>query len=219
MTEVAAGFEPPAGCWGTIGVSGDRSCPELARVVHCRNCPVLMRAAGELFDQPASPDYVAFWSENVARAPEPAEPTTSVVLFRIGGEWLALDTPLVQEVAAMRPVHRVAHRWHTRLEGLVNIRGQLQLCVALGGLLGIPLQGADRGSRLVVMRDERETWVFRASEVSGVHRFPEASLEASPASLPSPLAAVARGVFPWAGTRVAYLRGGAVASALRGAIA
>ncbi len=217
--EAGAAFRPPAGCWGTIGVSGDRSCPELARVVHCRNCPVLMRAAEDLFDQSPAPDYVAFWSENVAKAPEPAEPMSSVVLFRIGGQWLALDTPLVQEVAALRPVHRVAHRSHTRLEGLVNIRGQLQLCVALGGLLEIPPGLAEGAGRLVVMRDERETWVFRASEVHGVHHFPAGSLEPSPTTLSAPLATVARGVFRWEETRVVSLRAGELASALRGAIA
>jgi len=35
-------------CWRRIGVSGDRSCPELAQHVHCRNCPVYAGAAQRL---------------------------------------------------------------------------------------------------------------------------------------------------------------------------
>ena len=27
-------------CWNRIGISGDRSCPELVQHVLCRNCPV-----------------------------------------------------------------------------------------------------------------------------------------------------------------------------------
>ena len=27
-------------CWNRIGVSGDRSCPELQAHLHCRNCSV-----------------------------------------------------------------------------------------------------------------------------------------------------------------------------------
>jgi Magnesium chelatase, subunit ChlI len=27
-------------CWNQIGVFGDGTCPELAKVIHCRNCPV-----------------------------------------------------------------------------------------------------------------------------------------------------------------------------------
>lgn len=32
-------------CWSKIGVSGDRTCPELQSFVHCRNCPVFAAAA------------------------------------------------------------------------------------------------------------------------------------------------------------------------------
>ena len=32
-------------CWNTIGVSGDRSCPELNTHIHCRSCPVFAAAA------------------------------------------------------------------------------------------------------------------------------------------------------------------------------
>ena len=39
---------PPDRCWQEIGVWGDRSCPELAAVTHCHNCPVFA-AAGRKF--------------------------------------------------------------------------------------------------------------------------------------------------------------------------
>jgi chemotaxis-related protein WspD len=55
--------------------------------------------------------------------------STSMLVFRLGREWLALPATSLVEVTALRPLHRVPHRTSGVLEGLVNIRGQLQLCV------------------------------------------------------------------------------------------
>ena len=41
-------------CWNRIGVRGDRSCPELARVIHCHNCPVFSRRRPALPRRPAA---------------------------------------------------------------------------------------------------------------------------------------------------------------------
>ena len=54
------------GCWHRIGVSGDRSCPELASFVHCRNCPVFAAAARGFFDRPAPEGYLAEWTRWLA---------------------------------------------------------------------------------------------------------------------------------------------------------
>jgi chemotaxis-related protein WspD len=60
-----------------------------------------------------------------------------VVIFRIGAEWLALPTPAFQEVAERRVIHTLPHRRHGVVLGLVNIRGELLICVSLGRLLGL----------------------------------------------------------------------------------
>src|SRR5437764_404262 len=59
----------PAGvddCWHRIGVSGDRSCPELNSFIHCRNCPVFAAAARTFFDRPAPEGYLAEWTRWLA---------------------------------------------------------------------------------------------------------------------------------------------------------
>ena len=53
-------------CWNRIGVTGDRSCPELNTFVHCRNCPVFAAAARAFFDRPAPEGYLAEWSRWLA---------------------------------------------------------------------------------------------------------------------------------------------------------
>ena len=59
------------------------------------------------------------------------------MIFRLGQEWLAFRTQTVAEVTLPRPVHRIPHRSNDVLIGLVNLRGQLQLCISLSGLLGV----------------------------------------------------------------------------------
>lgn len=55
-------------CWNKIGVRGDGSCPELARYVHCRNCPVYFAGAGAVLDRPAPSDYLAEWTDHFAES-------------------------------------------------------------------------------------------------------------------------------------------------------
>lgn len=136
-------------CWNRIGTSGDGSCPELQTHIHCRNCPVFAAAARTFFDRSAPEGYVAEWTRWLAGAGDPAGLSTagesagsdrdvvSVLIFRLGQEWLAFRTTTVAEVTLPRPVHRVPHRNNEALIGLVNLRGQLQLCVSLHGLLGV----------------------------------------------------------------------------------
>ncbi len=128
-------------CWNKIGVKGDRSCPELSKYVHCRNCPVFTAAGQRLFERKPPDGHLAEWTKRLAE-PESAieRGTISVLVFRVGDEWLAADIGLLVEIAELRPIHTIPHRSNSVLVGLVNIRGELPLCVSLGGLLGIEMQ-------------------------------------------------------------------------------
>lgn len=125
-------------CWNTIGVTGDRSCPELQKHVHCRNCPVFNAAGQRLFEREPPAEYLAEWTKRLAEPEVVAERgTLSVLIFRVGEEWLAFDIGLLVEIAEPRPIHSLPQRSNEILAGLVNIRGELELCVSLSGLLGI----------------------------------------------------------------------------------
>src|SRR5207237_10066262 len=111
------------GCWHRIGGTGDRSCPELVAFIHCRNCPVFAAAARTFFDRPAPEGYLAEWTrwladsdglgprgETRANGDDEDDPLAqregvSVLIFRLGGEWLAFRTRAVVEVTTPRPVH------------------------------------------------------------------------------------------------------------------
>src|SRR5436190_1870769 len=98
-------------CWNTIGVRGDRSCPELARAVHCHNCPVFAAAGRRFLDAPSPPGYLEEWTERLAAPVEETDADLeSVLTFRLAEEWLALPARVLVEVTTARPVHRVPYR-------------------------------------------------------------------------------------------------------------
>jgi len=206
-------------CWNRIGVQGDKTCPELAKFVHCRNCPVFAAAGARLFDREPPPDWLDEQTRHLATAiDETSSDTTALLIFRLADEWLALPVADVIEVAEPRQVHSVPHRTGGLFDGIVNIRGDLQLCVSLARLLGIPSEGqrrdtgealADRqgrrSARMIVVQQGHDRWVFPADEVSEVYRVPTSRIVAPPATVERSSARIAHGVFAWKNTQVGCL--------------
>ncbi|MGI9177709.1 MAG: chemotaxis protein CheW [Pirellulales bacterium] len=207
-------------CWRIIGVGGDRSCPELKAFIHCRNCPVLADAARTFFDRGAPEGYLDSWRTILE---EPAEVTqaadTSVLVFRVNKEWLALPSSVLVEVTPARMLHAVPHRTGTPLAGIVNIRGQLQLCVSLHTVLGLPggprLRASGEGHasegtpRLIVIDRESakgaERWVLGVDDVAGVHRVGRADLRPVPSTVSQAAARCSSALFEWQDRTVALL--------------
>jgi chemotaxis-related protein WspD len=220
MTADAAETRNSTDCWNRIGIAGDRSCPELEKHIHCRNCPVFEDAARGFFDRVPPDGYLADWSTVLAAPVSPADSKDqSVLIFRLGTEWLALPTACVVEVTSQRPIHHIPHRSGDILIGLVNLRGQLQLQVSLAGLLGTerPAPGGEKPSaRLVVMRRAGQTWVFEADEVVGVRRFARARLAGVPSTLANPDSSFSQAVIAWEKKSIALLDDQRVFEALKG---
>ncbi|MBA4186475.1 MAG: chemotaxis protein [Planctomycetaceae bacterium] len=185
-------------CWNRIGVRGDRSCPELVKVTHCHNCPVFAAAGRRFLDAPSPSDYLDEWTVRLADPDNrAATDQISVLVFRLGDEWLALPVGVLVEVTRPRVPHRVPHRGGL-LAGMVNIRGELHLCVRLDLLLGVAIAGerhSEQNPRLIVVRRESEGWAFSADEVDQVHRVPGHSLTPPAPTLSRALTKLTRGVF------------------------
>ncbi len=196
-------------CWNRIGVRGDRSCPELDKVGHCHNCPVFAAAGQQLLERHPPDEYVEEWTRRLARGEgDGADEALPVLVFRIGEEWLGLDAHRAVEVAPARPARRIPHRSDRLLAGLVNIRGELQLCASLHELLGVerPAATAERSrARLLVAEHRQQRWVFAVDEVLGVARLPAREMGAVPATLARGLAHYTRGVFRQDGKDVGLL--------------
>jgi chemotaxis-related protein WspD len=177
------------GCWKRIGVQGDKSCPELRQHVHCRNCPTQEQSARALLDREPPAGYLEEWTRLLAQPKAlPAQTTETMVIFRIGAEWLALRARCWVEVVAGRPIRRLPHRANPILAGLVAVRGEILLCYSLLDLLG--LRRADEpdasarktAPRLMVACHENTKLAFPADEVVGLQRFPADAVKPIPAT-------------------------------------
>lgn len=191
-------------CWNKIGVSGDGTCAELEKFVHCRNCPVYSAAARQLLDRSLPPDYRRDWVAHFSRVKNRVtQGKMSAVIFRVGTEWLALPTRAFQEVAEQRRIHSVPHRRQGILLGLINIRGELLLCVSLDRLLGIeqdaasPEKPSGLCNRLVVTQWQGSRLTFPVNEIYGVHRYHQEELKDAPATVIRSRSNFTRGVLSW----------------------
>lgn len=198
-------------CWRRIGVAGDGSCPELRTFVHCRNCPVHGAAALALLDRAAPAGYLAECSRQVALDRDSAGgERLSVVIFRIGSEWLALATAVFLEVAVLRAIHSLPSRRGGLVQGLANVRGELLVCVSLARLLDLPAvapvsAGATAGQvkavpRLVVIAVDGQRLGFAVDEMQGLQRVAPSSLQAVPATVARAKASYSKAVLTWQAT-------------------
>jgi chemotaxis-related protein WspD len=216
---------PLLDCWNRIGISGDRSCPELSTHIHCRNCPVFESGARSFFERPAPEGYLDEWARALdAEVKPPDADDISLLVFRLGVEWLALPTKTVVEVTEPRPVHLVPHRSNEVVTGLINLRGRLQLQVSLHGLLGVARDEPPRAQparhtaavpRLVVIQGDGQTWVFTSDEVLGIHRFSRGKVSAVPSTLANPANSFSEAVIDWEGKSVGLLDRQRLFAALR----
>jgi chemotaxis-related protein WspD len=193
-------------------VWGDRSCDELPGVVHCQNCPVFASAGRRLLDRPAPPGYLEAWHERVLTPmPAPAAGERVLVVFRIGAEWLALPASCVREIVDPRPVHRVPHRTSDALLGLVNVGGELRVCLALGAIIGAAPAAnaastvAHAWARMLVIEHGRHAWVFPVDEVRGIQRVAGDALGRPPVTIERGSPCWVEGVFAHDEDRVGLL--------------
>jgi chemotaxis-related protein WspD len=198
-------------CWNRIGVRGDRSCADLLRHIHCRNCPVFSAAARTLLDVPAPAGFRQTATEHFAR-PAQAEPghvagadMQSVIVFRLRAEWYAIRTAVCMEIADLRPIHSLPHRRDAAVLGVVNVRGGLLVCVSLAVILGataqpdaIPTQSQRRAAvpRLLVARGTAGAVVFPVDEVQGMERFRARELKDVPATVAQAQATYTQALLP-----------------------
>ena len=164
-------------CWNRIGVHGDKQCPLLARHIHCRNCEVYAEAATRLLDR------YALMADEQLEAPLPVEEDSgrSMLLLRLGEEWMALATACLAEIAPTQRVHALPHQRARALQGVVNVRGALVPCLSLTQLLGLaPAPVVERATRslprMLILSAAGGPVVLPVDEVDGIHRLDPARL-------------------------------------------
>ncbi|MGE8112313.1 MULTISPECIES: chemotaxis protein CheW [Pseudomonas] len=188
-------------CWNRIGVHGSKDCPLLERHIHCRNCEVYAAAATRLLDR------YALIETDLAHEAAPVETSAgrSLLLFRLGEEWLALATACLAEIAPLQPVHSLPHQRSRVLQGVANVRGALVPCLSLADLLGVERSSEQPRSgrampRMLILAAPGGPVVMAVDEIDGIHRLDAALHEASEDAAPFTAA-----VLQWRGRSVRVL--------------
>ncbi len=143
-----------------------------------------------LLDRRPSEEYLQTWTQVIQKplSIEQKRDTISVVVFRLAHEWLAMKTSVFKSVILRRQIHCIPHRAQKFLLGVVNVDGELQLCVALNELLGIEYSmsrshHASHDDRMIAIAQNKELWVFPVDEVEGIHLWHVAMLENAPVNV------------------------------------
>lgn len=201
-------------CWKRIGVWGQDTprCPELKRVIHCRNCEIFTQTGRNLLERALPQEYKDEWTQVLLeKKEEEFLGTLSVVIFRIQGEWLALPAQIFAEIIHPGPVHAVPHRKAQVLLGVINVHGEIQLCVSLQRLLGLEEEGSgkeddpERYERMMVVNKEGEQWVFPVDEIHGIHHVRPELFQNVPVTVAKAKSTFTKGIFKWDDNYVAFL--------------
>lgn len=158
-------------CWNRIGVHGDKQCPLLQRHIHCRNCEVYAAAATCLLDR-----YALAQDDQLHEAAQVESSVgRSLLLFRLGEEWLALATACLAEIAPVQPVHSLPHQRSRVLQGVANVRGALVPCLLLSEMLGLarlpePARSSRAMPRMLILAAAGGPVVLAVDEIDGIHR-------------------------------------------------
>jgi len=203
-------------CWNTIGVWSDtkKRCEKLVDVIHCRNCTIYSAAGRSMLERSLPDDYESNWAEIFSEIKkDKLLGFESVTIFRLGNEWMALPTNSIQEVTDVCSVHSIPHNKTPVLRGLVNLRGQLKICVSLGQLMDIEkaekYSGQDTKERIyermISVEHNESQYVFLVSEVSGTFHYHPSELKPAPSTLSQSAGTFTRGIIEWKNNYVACL--------------
>jgi chemotaxis-related protein WspD len=206
-------------CWQTIGVWGDVEprCPELDRVIHCRNCEVFHRGGQRMFDREPPADYGIGWAEAIVQQRRDTR-MQRVIVFRLAVEFFALTLQSLVRVVEWRGVRSVPHRRDETLLGLVNLEGELQLCVSLEALFDLPrfdVPAPSGRARMLVLGEGAPEFVVPVEEPVSLRDIALEELEAVPVTLGQSSSPYVRGLFTWRDQRVGLLDDELVLGALR----
>lgn len=197
----------PDDCWHSIGVwsKGVPRCPKLDEVIHCQNCDVFHTASLKAYERALPEDYRLEWTKVLAGDKEEfVSDARSVIVFRIGDEWVAIATGLCKEISRMMQIHRLPHNKSQILKGVVNNGGEIRICFSLGNLLGIAKASQIFGdgvhaahARMIVMDVAGRRYVFPVSEIKGLHHYREADSGPLPNTISASSASYMKGVIKW----------------------
>jgi len=174
-------------CWNQIGTwrKGDAICSKLENEIHCQNCSIYKEAGLYLLDR-ALPEHYKD-NNTLTFSIQKEELNTnleSFLIFNSGNEWHALDTSVLDEVCAFQPVHKLPNSPSEFIAGLVNIRGEIEICISLSNLLDYHANDIESvNQKLIVIQLDHGRFAIPADEIHGIFKINASDILAPPASV------------------------------------
>ena len=197
-------------CWNRIGVFGDKRCERLERHIHCRNCEVYGAAAIALLDRYGSSLERDADDYGQGEAQEPVGEQRSLLIFRLGEQWLAIATRCLAEVMPVSPIHSLPHRKSTGLLGVTNVRGTLVACLSLSELLDLETDDSRQNGqrvipRMLILESGSGPLVVPVDEVSGIQKIPLVRISNAKQDDKRTISRFTAGVLQWRGQSITLL--------------
>ncbi len=178
-----------APCWCVQGTEGDGSCPRLIEAGFCFHCPAYAEAGRRLFDREMEASEREHWTRLLAEEKEGrSSGMSSVMVFRLGEECLALPARAFDRVLELRPHRTVPGRSNPVFAGLVNVGGELLPFVNAREVLRVPGSGIGEPRGVVepclaVVRAPSGRYAFAVDEMLGLVRYDRSEVSGPPATL------------------------------------
>lgn len=197
-------------CWQTIGVNGLGTCPLLDQYDHCKFCVHFIAAGRELLNRSVTSELLQEYSEIYSHEKkESYAKHISVMIFRIGEEWLALETKFFSRAAEYKEPLRVPYRTNSTFSGIAAVSGELLLAMNLSTFFGDEVNedtstNAGKKHYAVINRDT-ERFAIASDEILGVSSVEESSLLPPPSTVANTEGRLIDKIFDYEGKKVSLL--------------
>ncbi len=191
-------------CWSRIGVwrQDEEVCPKLAEVIHCRNCTTYIDAGLILLDRELPDNYAEdYLKTSQINTQQDDDNATSCLIFRVNNEWYALKASVLSEISEITVRHSIPHNRNSIMDGLVNIRGEMEICISFPNLTGnakndISAKGSNK-ARIIIIKLVSGKYAFQVDEVMGIMKINDHTIKQPPASLSKSNSVLCQGIFDY----------------------
>ena len=145
-------------------------------------------AMDRLLDRPISSEAIDENTRLVGQRHEEVEvDELTVLIARIGDEWLGFDALFADRVHQPAIIRRVPHRNSEHLAGVAAVDGEIVPAARLDLLLDLVRDVSPTKPRFVVVGPPDRRWVIPVDEVEGMIRVPRASIIDPPTTVSASL--------------------------------
>ncbi|MBS4099314.1 MAG: purine-binding chemotaxis protein CheW [Sulfuricella sp.] len=121
------------------------------------------------------------------------EPTTKLVIFTLTGEWFAFNGERIREILSHTEVFFVPG-CPASLEGVINVRGDIESVISLNDLLHLAASEPGRGASILLGRGGGMSSGIRVEEVVDVVDIVQSNIHPPPSTIPDHLRPIVLGI-------------------------